>query len=267
MIPNATITKQYRFGDLAELYRSSVVTGSSSIVIADGTIYFDRPSVTDTCYGYWPVYAPAGAVVEVSFEARTLNLSSKGSVSFEQYSGNEVTIGAGTPVENFEIDDIYWKPYTVTWDGSLIRPFMGVVLGMRDTVGRVYFRNIIITVYNTNNYSPEAKICMVKYIKSLNSWIIDDKPGRFANTGFTSIRKVGTEDGLELEFSPIESWQRPIGDAHMEYNSGTAKYTAKLSSTTRTRCFIDIIDMSTGANVKLNALPNDAYIAVKLFSQ
>lgn len=268
MIPGAKITKEYGFGDLNELGRSSVVTGGSTLLIEDGQIYFDRPSVTDKCYAYWPVYAGAGAIVEVTFEARTLNVSSRGSVSFEQYSGPEVVIGeSGTPVENFEIDDIQWAPYSVRWDGSVKRPFMGIVLGMRDVVGRVYFRNIKITVYNTNNYSPEVKVCMVKYEKAINSWYYDDKPGRFSNTGFTSMRKVGTEDGLELTFSPMESWQRPIGNAHMEYNAGTAKYMAKISQTSRTRCFLDIIDAASGLPVKLNVLPNDAYIAVTLFSQ
>ncbi|WP_203289852.1 hypothetical protein [Metabacillus sp. cB07] len=268
MIPNAIVTKQYRFGDLTELYRSSIVTGSSELTIENDAIRFHRGAVTDKCYSYWPVYAPTGSIVEVSFEARTINLSSKGSVSFEQYSGPEVVIGqSGTPVENFEIDDIYWKPYTVTWDGSTIRPYMGIVMGMRDVVGSVYFRNIIITVYNTNNYSPEVKMCMLKYTKSSNTWIIDDAPGRFSNTGCIEVRKVGTEDALEVKFSPVESWQRPIGNAHMEYNPDTARYIAKCSSVTRNRTFINIIDMNTGQSVKLNSLPGDAYIAVNVMSQ
>ncbi|OHR74006.1 hypothetical protein HMPREF3291_05315 [Bacillus sp. HMSC76G11] len=266
MIPNATVTKQYRFGDLAELYRSSSVTGTSYLTIENGVLYFNRQSVNDNCHAYWPVYAPAGAIVEVSFEARNSNTSSQGSVSFEVYSSAPTTIGNGTPIEKFDLEDSTWKTYSLTWDGSETKPFMGVVIGLRDSIGAAYFRNIIITVYNTNNYSPEFRGCMVKYDKAANSWIIDDAPGRFSNTGVTDIRAVG-QDYLELTYSPLESWQRPLGNAHMEYNAGTAKYYAKLSSTQRNKCWMHILNVDTGAAVQLNSLPNDAYVAVTLFSQ
>lgn len=267
MILGATPTKQYRFGDLNEFMRSSTTTGSSSITLDNGELRVIKNAIGDNSYAYWTVYVPAGGIVEVSFEARNQNLSSKGTVSFTQYSGPEVTPGqSGSPNETFEIESTNWQPYNLTYDGSVIRPFMAIVLGM-GSVGSVYFRNITISIYNTNNYSPEIRGCMLRYIKAQNSWIIDDAPGRFTNLGCTGLRKYGTEDGLELDFAPVESWQRPLGNAHMEYNSSTVKYTAKCSSVTRNRTFITVIDMSTGQAVKLNALPADAYIAVTVTAQ
>lgn len=250
MIPGAVPTRTFRFtDDLSELMRSSQVTGGGKLSAEGGILTAESPGTDDRAYGYINVYTPRGSVIEITCEARQMTSSSQGRIGIDQHP-NDGRVG-GNNTDYIEMEDTQWKPYKLVRSGDHKNPYTSVTFGVwLANVGKAQFRNIVITVYNVQAPSPEYRACMIR--GSGNSWSIDDAPGRFSNIGCYGISVQ--DDHIRVNWSPMQSWGRPIVVAQMDQAGGYVAYDVKVSGGEKYFTRIYIVNAATGNVIKPSAV-------------
>jgi len=250
MIPGAVPSRTLRFtDDMTELVRSSNITGDGKLTAEGGILTAESPGTNDRAYAYVPLYLPRGSVVEITCEARQMTSSSQGRISIDQHT-DDSKVG-GSNADYVQMDDTQWKPYKFVRSGDHKKPYTMVTFGVwLSGVGKAQYRNIVITVYNVMAPSPEYRACMIRGMG--NTWIIDDSPGRFTNIGCYGLT---VEDSfLRLNWSPMQSWGRPIVTAQMDQASNFTAYDVKVSGGEKHFVRLYIVNTTTGSVVKPSAV-------------
>lgn len=262
MIIGATPSRTIRLtDDLGELLRSSWVNGGGQITSKNGILTTYSPGTTERAWSYINIYAPSGSVIEVSCEARQVTSESQGRIAIDQFEKND-QVGGGV-VDYVEMTDTQWRPYKLVRAGNDKKPFSAVTFGLwYDKVGKAEFRNIIINVYNVQAPSPETRMCMLKGVDG--TWIIDDSPGRFTNIGVTNV--TATDTYLSVEWTPMQSWQRPIVSAQMDHYGGHADCNALITGGEKHRVSVFIVKTATGTVVNPKELKGTWYLEVMAFA-
>lgn len=250
MIPGAVPSRVLRFtDDLTELVRSSNVTGGGKLTSDGGILTAESPGTDDRAYAYVPVYLPRGSVVEITCEARQMTSASQGRIGIDQHV-DDSKVG-GSNADYVQMDDTQWKPYKLVRSGDHKKPFTMITFGVwLAQVGKAQFRNIVITVYNVMAPSPEIRACMIR--GKGENWMIDDAPGRFSNIGCYGITIEDTF--IRLNWSPMQTWGRPIVTAQMDQAGGFMAYDVKVSGGEKHFVRIYIVNTTTGSVVKPTAV-------------
>ena len=257
MIPGAVPTRTFRFTDnLEELVRSSSVIGGGTITANNGILTANSPGTDDRALAYLNIYAPRGTVVEITCEARQGSSTSKGRIGIDQYTGDD-KIGGGN-VDYEEMTDTQWRPYKLTRAGDHKKPFMAITFGVWwAQVGKAEFRNIVVTVYNTQAPSPDVRACLLKC--DGGKWSIDDAPGRFTNIGCYGVEL--TDEYIILRWATFHTWQRPITFAQMDSAGDKFNYNVQVNASEKN--FVRLIITKDGARVKPKDVPGSAFIGVQ----
>lgn len=226
MIPGAVPSRVFRFtDDLSELVRSSNVTGGGKLSADGGILTAESPGSDDRAYAYVPIYTPRGSVIEITCEARQMTSSSQGRIGIDQHA-DDSKVG-GSNADYVQMDDTQWKPYKLVRSGDHKKPFTLVTFGVwLAQVGKAQFRNIVITVYNVMAPSPEIRTCMIR-TEDKGAWYIDDAPSRFTNIGCYGLEV--TDEFIRLNWSPMQTWGRPVVIAQVDQYGNRWGWEAKIS--------------------------------------
>ena len=260
MIPGAVPSRTLRFtDDMTELVRSSNVTGDGKISAEGGILTTESPGTNDRSYAYVPLYLPRGSVVEITCEARQVDAGSTGRIGIDQHP-NDSRVG-GNNVDYVQMDGTTWKPYKLVRSGDHKNPYTMITFGVwLAGIGKAQFRNIIITVYNVMAPSPEYRACMIRGLG--NTWTIDDSPGRFSNIGCYGIEVDDTF--IRVNWSPMQSWGRPIVTAQMDQFGGRYGYQCIISGGEKHYTRIYIVKTTTGDVVRpASVTGNPMFIGVQ----
>lgn len=225
MQPNALCTYSFKPGhhDLLKMVaRDKRLEGSGSISVTNGILKCKSKAIDERAYVFWSTYLPLGSWMEVEFVAKAV--SGQGHVSGDIYAENSFVVeGSNDPLSsNVEISGD-WKPYRFVIAGGMDQRYARLVFGQwRSVVGETWFRNINIKVYNSN-LIPETRFAVIKGYK--NNWYLDDKVGRFANQGVSSVEVE--EDRLVVTIAGPRTWGMPVMTAHLQHRNNPG-YTAKV---------------------------------------